>query len=136
MVRSRKARLSDLDEIALALPEVTRDPLEGGRPAYLVRGKTFMFSRGPRKDAFDPETGELYDDVLAFSCTSEDKEAMVGDDSSPWFTTPHWNGYNAVLLLERDLPKITLAELREVLTDAWLAKAPKRLAATLVQESP
>ena len=136
MVRSRKARLTDLDEIALALPEVTREPPEGGRPAYLVRGKTFAFARGPRKDAFDPETGELYDDVLAFSCTAEDKESMVGDDSSPWFTTPHWNGYNAVLLLERDLPKITLAELREVLTDAWIVKAPKRLAADFVRESP
>jgi hypothetical protein len=134
MARSRRARLADLDEIALALPEVTRDPAEGGRPAYQVRGRTFAFARGPRKDAFDPETGELYDDVLAFTCTAEDKEAMVGDEASPWFTTPHWNGYNAVLLLERDLPKVTVAELREVLTDAWLIKAPKRLAATLVGE--
>ncbi|KJK12660.1 hypothetical protein UB45_07380 [Terrabacter sp. 28] len=134
MAPSRRARLADLDEIALSLPEVTRDPPKGGRPAYQVRGRTFAFARGPRKDAFDPETGELYDDVLAFSCTAEDKEAMVGDDASPWFTTPHWNGYNAVLLLERDLPKVTVAELREVLTDAWLTKAPKRLAATLTEE--
>ncbi|GAB3879922.1 MmcQ/YjbR family DNA-binding protein [Terrabacter terrigena] len=134
MARSRRARLPDLDEIALSLPEVTRDPTEGGRPAYQVRGRTFAFARGPRKDAFDPGTGELYDDVLAFSCTAEDKEAMVGDESSPWFTTPHWNGYNAVLLLERDLPKVTVAELREVLTDAWLAKAPKRLAASFVED--
>ena len=136
MARSRRARLADLDEIALSLPEVTREPPRGGRPAYLVRGRTFAFARGPRKDAFDPATGELYDDVLAFSCTAEDKEAMVGDDSSPWFTTPHWNGYNAVLVLERDLAKITVAELREVLTGAWLAQAPKRLAAAFVQAGP
>jgi hypothetical protein len=132
MARSRKARLADIDEVALALPEVTRDPPSGGRAAYLVGGKTFAFARGPRKDAFDPETGELYDDVLAFMCTSEDKEAMVSDRDSPWFTTPHWNGYNAVLLLERDLGRITVAELREVVTDAWLAKAPKRLAAAFL----
>jgi hypothetical protein len=136
MARPRRARLTDLDEIALSLPEVTREPAEGGRPAYLVMGRTFAFARGPRKDAFDPVTGEPYDDVLAFSCSAEDKEAMVGDDSSPWFTTPHWNGYNAVLLLERDLPKVTVAELREVLTDAWLAKAPKRLAAAFVAGAP
>jgi hypothetical protein len=68
------------------------------------------------------------DDVLAFSCTAEDKEAMVGDDESPWFTTPHWNGYNAVLLLERDLARLTAQEIREVVTDAWLTKAPKRVA--------
>jgi len=97
-----------------------------------VKGKTFVFARGPRKDAFDPATGELYDDVLAFWCSAEDKEAMVTDDGSPWFTTPHWNGYNAVLLLERDLGRITLAELREVITDAWLTRAPKRLVASFL----
>jgi len=134
MARSRRARLADLDEIALTLPEVTREPATGGRPAYLVKGKTFAFARGPRKDAYDPATGEPYDDVLAFSCTAEDKEAMVGDDTSPWFTTPHWNGYNAVLLLERDLSRLTVAELREVLTDAWLAKAPRRLATQFLSD--
>ena len=132
MARSRKARLADIDEIALGLPEVTRDPPSGGRPAYAIRGRTFAFARGPRKDAFDPETGELYEDVLAFSCTAEDKESMVSDDTSPWFTTPHWNGYNAVLLLERDLGRITLAELTEVITDAWLVKAPKRVASAFL----
>ena len=106
---SRTATLPDIDEAALALPEVTRDPPTGGRPGYQVRGKTFAFARGPRKDAFDPETGEPYDDVLAFSCTAEDKESMVSDPDSPWFTTPHWNGYNAVLLLERDLGRLTAA---------------------------
>jgi hypothetical protein len=133
MARSRRARLRDLDEAALSLPEVTRDPPTGGRPSFQVHGKTFAFSRGPRKDAVDPVTGELYDDVLAFSCTAEDKESMVSDPESPWFTTPHWNGYNAVLLLERDLGRLTVAELREVVTDAWLAKAPKRLARTFLE---
>jgi hypothetical protein len=129
MVRTRKARLTDIDEIALALPEVTREPAQGGRPTYVVGGKSFVFFRGPRRDAVDPETGQMYDDVMAFRCTAQDKESMVSDPSSPWFTTPHWNGYNAVLLLERDIARVTLAELREVLTDAWLTRAPKHLAA-------
>ena len=131
MAHPRKARVTDVEQIALGLPEVTREPADAtlpDRPAYRVRGKTFAFFRGPRKDAFDPATGEPYDDVLAFSCTAEDKEALVSDPDSPFFTTPHWNGYNAVLLLERDLGKITVDELREVITDAWLAKAPKRFA--------
>jgi hypothetical protein len=136
MARSRKARLTDIDEIALALPEVTRDPRSGGRPSFAVRGKTFAFARGPHKDAYDPTTGEPYDDVLAFWCTAEDKESMVSDGESPWFTTPHWNGYNAVLLLERDLGRITRAELREVITDAWLVRAPKRLAASFIAGEP
>ena len=133
MVRSRRATLRDIDEAALSLPEVTRDPPTGGRPSFQVHGKTFAFARGPRKDAVDPGTGELYDDVLAFSCTAEDKESMVSDPESPWFTTPHWNGYNAVLLLERDLGRLTVIELREVVTDAWLAKAPKRLARSFLE---
>jgi hypothetical protein len=131
MARARRARVTDVEHLALGLPEVTRDPADPaapGRPAYQVRGKTFTFFRVPRKDALDPATGEPYDDVMAFSCTAEDKEAMVSDPDSPYFTTPHWNGYNAVLLLERDIGEITVAELREVITDAWLAKAPKRLA--------
>ena len=135
MARARKARLADVDEIALALPEVTREPSDGDRPAYAVGGKTFAFARGPRKDAFDPDTGEPYTDVLVFRCTAEDKEAMVSDADSPWFTTPHWNGYNAVLLLERDVGRLTVDELREVLTDAWLGRAPKRLAAAFLAGS-
>lgn len=132
MSRSRAATLRDVDEAALALPEVVRDPPSGGRPSFSVRGRTFCFARGPRKDAFDPETGEPYDDVIAFSCTAEDKESMASDPGSPWFTTPHWNGYNAVLLLERDLGRLTAEEIREVVTDAWLTKAPKRLAQELL----
>jgi hypothetical protein len=128
MSRPRPATLRDIDEAALALPEVTRDPESGGRPSYAVHGKVFAFARGPRKDAYDPGTGEPYDDVLVFRCTAEDKEAMVADPGSPWFTTPHWNGYNAVLLLERDLGRLTADEVREVVTDAWLERAPRRLA--------
>ncbi|MER7072718.1 MmcQ/YjbR family DNA-binding protein [Terrabacter sp. NPDC000476] len=135
MVRSRRARLADVDELALGLPEVTRDPPSGGRPGFAVHGRAFAFARGPRKDAVDPATGEPYEDVLVFACTAEDKESMVADPGSPWFTTPHWNGYDAVLLLERDLGRLTVAELREVVTDAWLAKAPKRLARAYLEGS-
>jgi hypothetical protein len=132
MARTRRARVQDVHEIAAALPDVTRDPPTGERPAYKVRDKTFVFFRGPRKDAADPDTGELYEDVMAFHCTPEDKEALVGDESSPFFTTPHWNGYNAVLLRESQIDELTVDELREVITDAWIARAPKRLARELL----
>lgn len=131
MASTRQATVQDVHAIAASLPEVERDPPDPRSPsraAYTIRGKAFVFFRGPRKDAHDPETGEPYPDVMAFHCTSEDKEALVGDPDSPWFTTPHWNGYNAVLLLERDLPRVSVDELREVITDAWLVRAPKRLA--------
>ena len=58
MSRPRPATLRDIDEAALALPDVVRDPPSGGRPSFAVRGRTFAFARTPHKDAFDPETGE------------------------------------------------------------------------------
>ena len=48
--------MEDLDELALAMPEATKE-LDQGRPVYSVHGKMFCFHRGPRKDAVDPDTG-------------------------------------------------------------------------------
>ncbi|MDN5767920.1 MAG: MmcQ/YjbR family DNA-binding protein [Humibacillus sp.] len=132
MTRPRRAEVADLHRCAAALPEVTRDPADPAapeRPSYSVRGKKFVIFRGPRPDAVDPDTNERYADVVALHCSAADKEALVGDPGSPFFTTAHWNGYNAVLLLERDVGRLRVDELREMVTDAWLARAPKRLAA-------
>jgi hypothetical protein len=125
MARQRKARISDVDEIAQALPDAERS--EGKRPSYSVNGKDFVVRRGPRKDAVDPDTGEMLDDVVYFHCRVTDKEAMAADDGSPWFTTPHFNGYPAILLRESRIGELTRAELAEVITDAWLIRAPKRV---------
>lgn len=62
------------------------------RAAYRIRSKKFVFFRGPRKDAVDPVTGEPYEDVVVFYCTTADKEALVGDQDTPFFTTSHWDG--------------------------------------------
>jgi hypothetical protein len=125
MVRSRKARISDVDEIALSLPDVVQS--DGDRPSYTVNGKDFIVRRGPRKDAVDPATGDILDDVVYFHCRVSDKEAMAADEGSPWFTTPHFNGYPAILLRESRIGDLTRAELAEVITDAWLIRAPKRV---------
>jgi hypothetical protein len=123
---ARRARLDDIRDIALSLPEVVEG--DGERPGYSVRGKTFVFFRAPRPDAVDPDTGERMDDVICLHVPDlADKDALVQADG-PFFTTPHFNGYRAVLLRERDLARVTRDELAEVITDAWLARAPKRLA--------
>ena len=129
----RSARLRDIRAIALSLPEVVES--DGERPAYSVRGKTFVFFRSPRPDAIDPDTGERMDDVICIHVPDlTDKEALV-EAEGPFFTTPHFNGYRAVLLRERDLPQVTRDELEELITDAWLARAPKRLAAEFLAGS-
>ncbi len=113
--------------MALALPEVTAGTSWGDRPSFLVRGKAILLWRGPRKDALDPETGEPMDDVIAIVVPSaEDKGALL-QAGPPWFTTPHFDGSNHVLVRERDLHLLDVVELAEVVTDAWATRAPKRL---------
>ena len=117
---------ADVDDLAMALPEVTNDGTTE-HPAYAVRGRKFLLWRGLRKDAVDAETGEPMPDVIAIVVPGpEDKEAML-QSGPPWFTTPHFDGYDYVLVRERDLGDLDLVELAEVVTDAWATRAPKRL---------
>ena len=112
----------------MSLPEVATRGTWGGRPAYAVKGKNFVVFREPRPDAVDPETGERMDDVVVITVPDESAKQALVQSGGPWFTTPHFNGYNAVLVRQRDLGSITRQELAEVVTDAWATRAPKRLA--------
>src|SRR3954466_10874387 len=105
------------------MPGVKRYP-ERERAVYQVGSRSFVFFRNPRPDAFDPGTGERYDDVIVFWVESDaDKQALVQDPSSPFFTTPHFNGHRSVLLRASRLGELTGDELAEVVQDAWLARA-------------
>ena len=132
--RSRKARIEDVHEIALGMPHVTVD--RGGRsqnPVYQVGGKSFVFFRNPRPDAVDPNTGERYADVIVLWVGSEaEKQALVQDERTPFFTTKHFDGHPSVLLRGSRVAELTRDELAEVVQDAWLSRAsPKRAAAWL-----
>ena len=109
-----------------------------GNPVYQVGGKSFIFFRTPRPDAFDPDTGERYPDVIVFWVESEaDKLAMLQDDSSPFFTTSHFDGHLSVLLRASRLGEITRQELAEIVQEAWLSRASaRRGAAWLSDHSP
>jgi hypothetical protein len=121
--------MADLDELALAMPETTKVVSDDGRPTYLVHGKFFCFHRGRRPDAVDPVTGERLDDVLVFRVDDLDvKELLLADDRDLFFTTPHWNGYAAVLLRISDLAHIDRDELHELVVDAWMTRAHTRVA--------
>jgi hypothetical protein len=129
------ATLADLDTIALSLPEVTKQ-LDDGRPVYLANGKQFCFHRSPRPDALDPKTGERLTDVLVFRVDgSESKELILADARGLFFTTPHWNGYPAVLMRIPKLKKLPKAELREILIEGWLTRVPKRVAKAWLSEN-
>ncbi|HEY8722728.1 MAG TPA: hypothetical protein VIL92_02570 [Gaiellaceae bacterium] len=123
------ATLSDLDKLALALPETTKEVSDDGRPTYLVHGKAFCFHRTRRGDAVDAITGERLDDVLMFRVDGpEAKELILADPRKLFFTTPHFDGYPAVLIRISDLAQLGVAELRETVVEAWLTRAHKRVA--------
>jgi len=138
MLTVAMATMADVDEFALALPHTTKEISDEGRPTYLVHGKMFCFHRSPRPDAVDPDTGERLDDVFVFRVPDLDvKELLLADARGHFFTTPHWNGYPAVLLRIPDLEHIDREELRDLVVDAWLTRAQKRIAkAWLAEHEP
>jgi len=127
--------MADLDALAVAMPEATKELSDGGRPSYLVHGKRYILHRSRRPDAVDPETGERLDDVLMFRVADLDvKELMLTDERGVFFTTPHFNGYPAVLVRIPDLARIDREELFELVAEAWLTRAQKRVARAWLAE--
>jgi hypothetical protein len=129
---TRQARPDDVDEICAALPDTELGTSWGDVPTWKVprgeKGRGFVLYRPPGKTAIDPDTGEPYDDVLVILTPTEaEKAALVDDDSTPFFTIPHFDGYPAVLVQQSRLGEISRDELAEIITDAWAKRAPKRL---------
>ncbi|MER7458730.1 MmcQ/YjbR family DNA-binding protein [Micromonospora sp. NPDC126480] len=129
------ATWDDVRRIALDLPETTEAPSYDGLPAWKVRGKGFVWERPLRRGDRDalgaaapdgPVLGAQVPDLGA-------KEALLADDPAVYFTTPHFDGYPAVLVR---LDRIDVEELTELITEAWYARAPKRLAAAYRSERP
>jgi hypothetical protein len=124
------ATAGDVHALAMSMPHVTRLDGSQGKPVYQVGGKSFIFFRNPRPDAADPVTGERYPDVIVFWVETEaDKQSLVDDPDSPFFSTSHFKGHLSVLIRERDLSDLSYRELAEVIQDAWLSRASARRAA-------
>jgi len=129
------ATMADLDELALAMPQTTKELSDDGRPTYLVHGKFFCFHRSRRREAIDPDTGERLDDVLVFRVADLGvKELMLADERKIFFTTPHWDGYSAVLMRIPDLARLDREELEDAVVEAWLTRAQKRVARAWLDE--
>lgn len=129
---STPARPEDVDEICAGLPETEFGTSWGDRPTWKVprgdKGRGFVLYRAPHKSAVDPATGEMYDDLVVITTPTEvEKNALVEDPDTPFFTIDHFKGYSAVLVQQSRLGEIDRDELVEILTDAWAARAPRRL---------
>jgi hypothetical protein len=127
------ATWDDVSRIALALPEVEQRVPREGRQQWWIRKKLFLWERPLRQSDLralgdaapeGPILGAKVEHLIA-------KQAILADDPSVYFTTPHFDNYPAVLVR---LPAIAVPELEELAAEAWLAVAPKRLAATFLKE--
>jgi hypothetical protein len=132
-----RARVQDVHDLALAMPHVTVERAGSAHPVYQVGGKSFVFFRTPRPDAVDPETGERYQDVIVLWVSSEsEKQALVQDPESPFFTTPHFDGHRSVLLRASRVGELTRQELAEVVEEAWRSQASRRRVADWDAQRP
>jgi hypothetical protein len=120
------ASWDDVRRIALALPE-TGEGTAWGTASWRVRDKAFVWERPLRQSDLQalgdaaptgPILGVRVEHLGA-------KEALLADDPAVFFTTPHFDGYAAVLVR---LDSIAVDELAAVIVDAWVTRAPKRLA--------
>lgn len=120
------ASWADVRRIALSLPEATEGSGADGIPGWAVRKKGFAWERPLRKaDLAALGDAVPHGPILAAHVPDLGaKDALLADDPDVYFTTPHFNGYPAVLVL---LDRIALEDLEELLVEAWLARAPRRL---------
>ena len=127
------ATWDDVRRIALSLPETSEQPSRG-LPQWRVKDKGFVWERPLRRADLEvlgdqapngPILGARVEHLVA-------KEALLADDPSIYFTTPHFDGYPAILVR---LDRIGLEDLHELIVEAWLARAPARLAKTYVDTS-
>ena len=127
------ATWEDVRRLALALPE-TSERLSRDLRQWRVKDKAFVWERPLRRADLEalgdeapegPILGARVEHLVA-------KEALLADDPTLYFTTPHFDGYPAILAR---LDRIGLEDLQELIVEAWLARAPTRLAKTYVDTS-
>jgi hypothetical protein len=126
------ATFDDVRRIALALPE-TSEEFSRDLRHWRVKDKGFVWERPLRRSDLEalgdsapdgPILGVRVEHLVA-------KQAILADDPDVYFTTPHFDGYPAVLVR---LDRISPEELQEAIVEAWLARAPKRLADKFLSE--
>ncbi|HEX6459024.1 MAG TPA: MmcQ/YjbR family DNA-binding protein [Thermoleophilaceae bacterium] len=127
------ATWDDVRRLALALPE-TSERISRENAQWTVKDKLFVWERPLRKSDLNalgdsapagPILGARVEHELA-------KQALIEDNPAVFFTTPHFDGYPAILV---QLEKISAEDLEEVVTEAWLVRAPKRLAEQYLAEN-
>ena len=127
------ATWDDVRRIALSLPE-TNEQIKRDHAHWQVKDKLFVWER-PLRGSDLKALGESAPGGPILGARVEHeiaKQALLADNPRVFFTTPHFDGYPAVLIR---LDEIEVDELREVIVEAWLARAPKRLARAYAEDA-
>jgi hypothetical protein len=127
------ATWEDVRRIVLALPE-TSEGVSRDLRQWRVKDKGFVWERPLRRGDMEALGADAPDGPILGARIEHlgAKEALLADDPGVFFTTPHFDGYPAILVR---LDRITVDDLNEVIVEAWLARAPKRLAKAYIDES-
>ncbi|HEX3691639.1 MAG TPA: MmcQ/YjbR family DNA-binding protein [Solirubrobacteraceae bacterium] len=126
------ATWDDVRRLALSLPEASERESRGMRQ-WRVKDKLFVWER-PLRASDLAALGDAAPDGPILGARVEHlvaKEALVADSSGIYFTTPHFDGYPAILV---KLDEIPVPDLEEITVEAWLARVPKRLADAYLSE--
>jgi hypothetical protein len=127
------ATWDDVRRIALDLPE-TSERTNRGVPQWRVKEKAFTWER-PLRQADYQALGDAAPEGPIVAVWVDDvgvKEALLSDDPDVFFTTPHFDGYAVVLIR---LDEIPVPEIEELMIEAWLGRAPKRLVSAYLKAS-
>lgn len=121
------ATIDDVRRIALSLPQTSERESRGSLD-WRVADKSFVWERPLRRGDIAALGDRVPDGAVYAARTADEgvKLALIADNPAVYFTTPHFDGYPAVLF---ELDRIDVAELTELITEAWLTRAPRRLAA-------
>jgi hypothetical protein len=127
------ATWDDVRRIALALPETT-EYVSRERSHWRVKDKGFVWDRPLRRSDLEALGDDAPDGPILGARVEHlgAKEALLADDSGVFFTIPHFDGYPAILVR---LDDISTEDLDEVVVEAWLARAPRRLANAYLDET-
>ena len=127
------ASWDDVRRIALGLPE-TSEGTSWGNTAWKVKDKMFVWERPLRRSDLEALGDAAPGGAILGARVEHEvaKQALLADESGVFFTTPHFDGYPAILVR---LDEIAVPELEEVITEAWLNRAPKRLADAFLAEA-
>ena len=132
---SGMATWDDVHRLALRLPQTVEQTSHSGLLGWRVKDKSFAWER-PLRQTDLRALGDAAPRGPVLAARVPDlgaKEALLADDADVYFTIPHFNNFPAILVR---LDRIALDELEELLVEAWLSRAPKRLAAAYLDAAP